>query len=285
MCVLPPACASKKPPTFVTWSSSPSDDRFRPTKSGASLTTSGCRIAASISPTAIRHRLARRMPTFWSPFPPITILRAATFTSFVWRSRKQFPGVTFAFLPADMVGQILNFGLPAPIDVQIVGNDLEGNRRVADALLTQIEICPWNGRSANSATVRRALSAPQSRAHQSGGAGFSAHDIAQNLLVSLSGSFQTSPTFWVSPENHVSYQIATQTPRVSHRQFAAAGEHSDHRHRPECSSITHGQSGLHAAGHRNGGGFSLRRCTGNRHLWRCRRTRFGWCGRRHQQDH
>ena len=48
---------------------------------------------------------------------------------------KQFPGATFAFLPADMVGQILNFGLPAPVDVQVLGNDLEGNRLYADALL------------------------------------------------------------------------------------------------------------------------------------------------------
>ncbi len=53
---------------------------------------------------------------------------------------KQFPGVTFAFLPADMVGQILNFGLPAPIDVQVVGNDLEGDRRYADALLRRMNL-------------------------------------------------------------------------------------------------------------------------------------------------
>src|SRR5208337_4337190 len=55
---------------------------------------------------------------------------------------KEFPGVTFAFLPADMVSQILNFGLPAPIDVQIVGNDLEGNRQYASALLAKLRYVP-----------------------------------------------------------------------------------------------------------------------------------------------
>jgi multidrug efflux pump subunit AcrB len=126
---------------------------------------------------------------------------------------KRFPGVTFAFLPADMVSQILNFGLPAPIDVQVVGNDLEGNQQYASALLAKIRSVsgtadlriqqPFNQPYLNM-TVER------TKAEE---LGFSAHDIAQNLLVSLSGSFQTSPTFWVDPKNHVSYQIATQTPQ------------------------------------------------------------------------
>ncbi len=126
---------------------------------------------------------------------------------------KQFPGATFYFLPADMVGQILNFGLPAPIDVQIVGNDLEGNRDYADALLAKMKYV--------SGTVDLRIQQPfdepylrlrveRTKAEE---LGFTAHDIAQNLLVSLSGSFQTSPTFWVDPKNHVSYQIATQTPQ------------------------------------------------------------------------
>jgi multidrug efflux pump subunit AcrB len=125
---------------------------------------------------------------------------------------KQFPGVTFAFLPADMVGQILNFGLPAPIDVQVLGNDLEGNRQYADALLARMRYVPGTAdlriqQPFNEPYLR--LMVERTKAEE---LGFSAHDIAQNLLVSLSGSFQTSPTFWVSPENHVSYQIATQTP-------------------------------------------------------------------------
>ena len=126
---------------------------------------------------------------------------------------KQFPGVSFAFLPADMVAQILNFGLPAPLDVQIVGNDLEGNRRYADALLDKMKSVSGTA----DLRIQQPFDEPylrlrveRTKAEQ---LGFTAHDIAQNLLVSLSGSFQTSPTFWVDPKNHVSYQIATQTPQ------------------------------------------------------------------------
>ncbi|HKB99718.1 MAG TPA: efflux RND transporter permease subunit [Terriglobales bacterium] len=126
---------------------------------------------------------------------------------------KQFPGVSFAFLPADMVGQILNFGLPAPLDVQVVGNDLEGNRRYADALLAKMRYVPGTA----DLRIQQPFDQPylnlrveRTKAEQ---LGFTAHDIAQNLLVSLSGSFQTSPTFWLDPKNHVSYTIATQTPQ------------------------------------------------------------------------
>jgi multidrug efflux pump subunit AcrB len=126
---------------------------------------------------------------------------------------KEFPGVSFAFLPADMVGQILNFGLPAPIDVQVVGNNLEGNRIYADELLAKMRYVS----GATDLRIQQPFDEPylrlrveRTKAEQ---LGFTAHDIAQNLLVSLSGSFQTSPTFWVDPKNHVSYQIATQTPQ------------------------------------------------------------------------
>jgi multidrug efflux pump subunit AcrB len=126
---------------------------------------------------------------------------------------KQFPGVTFAFLPADMVSQILNFGLPAPIDVQVVGNDLEGNRQYADKLLAKMRYVSGT----SDLRIQQAFDEPYLRLNvertKAEELGFTAHDIAQNLLVSLSGSFQTSPTFWVDPKNRVSYQIATQTPQ------------------------------------------------------------------------
>jgi multidrug efflux pump subunit AcrB len=126
---------------------------------------------------------------------------------------KQFPGVTFAFLPADMVSQILNFGLPAPIDVQVVGNDLEGNRQYATALLEKMR----NVSGTADLRIQQPFDQPYLRMRvertKAEELGFTAHDIAQNLLVSLSGSFQTSPTFWVDPKNHVSYQIATQSPQ------------------------------------------------------------------------
>jgi multidrug efflux pump subunit AcrB len=126
---------------------------------------------------------------------------------------KEFPGVTFAFLPADMVGQILNFGLPAPIDVQVVGNDMDGNRVYADSLLEKLKSVTGTA----DLRIQQPFDEPYLRFRvertKAEELGFSAHDIAQNLLVSLSGSFQTSPTFWVDPKNHVSYQIATQTPQ------------------------------------------------------------------------
>jgi multidrug efflux pump subunit AcrB len=126
---------------------------------------------------------------------------------------KQFPGATFAFLPADMVSQILNFGLPAPIDVQVVGNDLEGNRLYASRLLERIK----NVSGTADMRIQQPFDEPYLRLRvertKAEELGFTAHDIAQNLLVSLSGSFQTSPTFWVDPKNRVSYQIATQSPQ------------------------------------------------------------------------
>jgi multidrug efflux pump subunit AcrB len=125
----------------------------------------------------------------------------------------EFPGVTFAFLPADIVSQILNFGLPAPIDVQVVGYNLEDNRRFADTLLQKIRYVPG--------TVDLRIQQPfdQPKLHinvdrtKAGQIGFTERDIATNLLISLSGSFQTSPTFWLNPKNGVSYAIATQTPQ------------------------------------------------------------------------
>jgi multidrug efflux pump subunit AcrB len=126
---------------------------------------------------------------------------------------KEFPGVMFAFLPSDMVTQILNFGLPAPIDIQVTGYDLEGNRAWASQLLQQVRYVPGTA----DLRIQQPFDQPylhlrveRTKAQQ---LGFTAHDIAQNLLVSLSGSFQTSPTFWVDPQRGVSYQIATQTPQ------------------------------------------------------------------------
>src|ERR1700739_112890 len=129
------------------------------------------------------------------------------------RLAKQFPGVMFAFLPSDMVTQILNFGLPAPIDIQVTGYDLEGNRAWASQLLQQVRYVPGTA----DLRIQQPFDQPylhlrveRTKAQE---LGFTAHDIAQNLLVSLSGSFQTSPTFWVDPKQGVSYQIATQTPQ------------------------------------------------------------------------
>jgi CzcA family heavy metal efflux pump len=125
----------------------------------------------------------------------------------------EFPGVTFYFLPADIVSQILNFGLPAPIDIQIVGQNIEGNRLYADKLLNQVKYVPGT----TDLRVQQAFNAPKLQVDidrtKSQQAGYTARDVASNLLVALSGSFQTSPTFWLNPKNGVSYNIATQTPQ------------------------------------------------------------------------
>jgi CzcA family heavy metal efflux pump len=128
------------------------------------------------------------------------------------RLPQEFPGMTFAFLPADIVSQILNFGLPAPIDVQIVGPSPK-NRDVANELLQKLRHIP----GLVDLRIQQAFNQPElrvttdrSRAEQ---LGVSQKDIANNLLLTLSGSGQISPTFWLNPENGVQYPIVAQAPQ------------------------------------------------------------------------
>ncbi|HZY74611.1 MAG TPA: efflux RND transporter permease subunit, partial [Edaphobacter sp.] len=133
----------------------------------------------------------------------------------VLRSRltKEFPGLTFYFLPADIVSQILNFGLPAPIDIQIIGRNVEGNRQYANKLFNEVKYIPGMA----DLRVQQPFNAPKLQVDidrtKSQQAGYTARDVATNLLVALSGSFQTSPTFWMNPKTGVSYNVATQTPQ------------------------------------------------------------------------
>ncbi|XQM27828.1 efflux RND transporter permease subunit [Burkholderia gladioli] len=124
-----------------------------------------------------------------------------------------FPGVGFAFLPADIVSQILNFGLPSPIDIQIVGNRLDANRRVANQLLAQLRGVP----GLVNARIQQPGDEPaidvevnRTRAIL---AGLQQRDVSQNLLIALSGSSQTSPNFWLDPTNGVSYPITIEAPQ------------------------------------------------------------------------
>ncbi|MGA9913791.1 MAG: efflux RND transporter permease subunit [Paraburkholderia sp.] len=126
---------------------------------------------------------------------------------------KDFPGVTFAFLPADIVSQILNFGLPAPIDIQIVGNKLDANRVVANRLLAELR----GVRGLVDARIQQPGDEPainvnvdRTRAIQ---AGLLQRDVSQNLLIALSGSSQTSPNFWLDPSNGVSYPLMAMMPQ------------------------------------------------------------------------
>ena len=123
-----------------------------------------------------------------------------------------FPGVEFFFQPSDIVSQILNFGLPSPIDIQIVGKNQSKNYELAESLSNRLREVPGAvdvhvQQLRNSPAIR--LNVDRSRAQQ---VGLQQRDVAQNLLVSLSGSFQTSPTFWLNPENGVTYNVAVQTP-------------------------------------------------------------------------
>jgi multidrug efflux pump subunit AcrB len=125
----------------------------------------------------------------------------------------EFPGNTFYFLPADIVTQILNFGLPAPIDIQIEGADIQANREVANKILNEIRQVAGIA----DARIQQNFDYPRfdvavDRTKALGG-GFTERDIATSLLVSLSGSFQTTPTFFLNWQNGVNYNLATQTPQ------------------------------------------------------------------------
>jgi multidrug efflux pump subunit AcrB len=126
---------------------------------------------------------------------------------------KEFPGVTFSFLPSDMVSQILNFGLPAPIDIQVVGNNLEGNQQFATALLEKVKYVSGIA----DARIQQPFDEPyihlwmdRTKAQE---IGYNGNAVAQNVLISLGGSFQTAPTYWLDPKNRNSYDISTQTPQ------------------------------------------------------------------------
>jgi CzcA family heavy metal efflux pump len=128
---------------------------------------------------------------------------------------KRFPGIEFFFQPADIVTQILNFGLPAAIDVQFSGNDMAGNALRAAELTKAIRQIP----GAVDAHVHQRLDGPalslqmdRTRLQQYG---LTASNVGQNVLIALSGSSQTAPAFWLNPVNGVVYSIAVQTPQYT----------------------------------------------------------------------
>jgi multidrug efflux pump subunit AcrB len=124
-----------------------------------------------------------------------------------------YPSASFAFLPADMIGQILNFGLPSPIDVQVTGFNVAANRVFTNQLLNKLRAVP----GAVDLHIHQSGDYPQfnvdvdrSKAEL---LGLTEQAVATNMLVSLSGSFQTAPSFWVDPKSGTQYQVATQTPQ------------------------------------------------------------------------
>jgi multidrug efflux pump subunit AcrB len=126
---------------------------------------------------------------------------------------ENFPGVEFFFQPADIVTQILNFGQPAAIDVQILGQDMKASYATAAQLAGEIRKLP----GAVDVHIHQRLDLPtlrldmdRTRLQQ---VNLNANTVAQNVLISLSGSQQTSPSFWLSPQNAVSYNVTVQTPQ------------------------------------------------------------------------
>jgi multidrug efflux pump subunit AcrB len=126
---------------------------------------------------------------------------------------RQFPGMTFAFLPADIVSQILNFGAPAPIDLQIRGANLDANFAYADKLLSRIRHIPGIAdariqQSPDNPTFN--IDVDRTRAQY---VGLTERDVTNSLVVNLAGSSQVAPTYYLNPDNGVSYSIVMQTPQ------------------------------------------------------------------------
>ncbi len=126
---------------------------------------------------------------------------------------QRFPGVQFFFQPADIVTQILNFGTPAPIDVEVTGMNQRGNYLAGEKLANEFRHIP----GAVDIHVQQAFDNPtlfmeidRARAQS---VGMQSRDVAQNVLVSLSSSFQTAPAFWLDPKNGVEYNVAVQEPQ------------------------------------------------------------------------
>ena len=129
------------------------------------------------------------------------------------RLPQQFPGTTFAFLPADIVSQILNFGLPAPIDVRVIGNNQKANYAYATDLLKRIRLVPGIA----DLRIQQVFNYPQINVDVNrtfaGEVGLTQRDVANSLLVTLSGSAQVHPNFWLNTANGVSYPIVAQMPQ------------------------------------------------------------------------
>jgi multidrug efflux pump subunit AcrB len=126
---------------------------------------------------------------------------------------RRFPGITFSFLPADIISQILNFGTPAPIDLQIRGPNLAENYAYAQKLVRLLRHVPGLA----DVRIQQALDNPgfnvdvdRTRAQY---VGVTARDVTNSMVVNLAGSGQVAPTYWLNPDNGVSYAIVMQTPQ------------------------------------------------------------------------
>ena len=126
---------------------------------------------------------------------------------------REFPGNTFYFLPADMNTQILNFGLPAPIDVQVEGQDVQRNFELASQVMNQLRHVP----GLTDLRIQQQVEYPRFNVDvdrtKAAQGGYTIQNITSSLLVALSGSFQTTPTFYLDWQNGVQYNLVSQTPQ------------------------------------------------------------------------
>jgi multidrug efflux pump subunit AcrB len=134
---------------------------------------------------------------------------------------RQFPDTVFSFPPADIVSQILNFGAPAPIDLQIRGNNLEANFAYANKLLKAVRGVPGVADARIQQSNRSPVFAVDIDRSRAQDLGLTARDVTNSLVVSLAGSSQVAPTYWLNPANGISYPIVMQTPQHSLDSLAA----------------------------------------------------------------
>ncbi|MGB7744527.1 MAG: efflux RND transporter permease subunit, partial [Terracidiphilus sp.] len=167
---------------------------------------------------------------------------------------QQYPGVTFYTVPVDIVTQILNFGLASPIDIQIVGPNLYANRALAERMLNEVRYVP----GAVDARIQQPFNYPNFTVNvdrtRAEATGLTQQNVAQSLLVALSGSFQTSPSFYLDPRNGVSYNVAVQAPQYKLDSMAKlkslpiTGATAAQVQGPAASTTAPGSDGVASAG-------------------------------------
>ena len=137
--------------------------------------------------------------------------------------QEKFPELTFFFQPANITNQILNFGLPAPIDIQVVGYNAEANYRIAQEIEHRVALIP----GAVDVHIQQQVNYPEVRVNvdrtKADQIGLTQRDVANSMLISLSSSGQTAPNQWLNPVNGVNYQVAVQTPQYRVDSFDALG--------------------------------------------------------------
>ncbi len=202
------------------------------------------------------------------------------------RLNRDFPGVMFYFLPADIVNQTINFGLPAPFDIQIVGRDLDKSRAIAASLVEKIRRVP------GAVDVRVQQPADQPELHfavdrnKASQLGLTERDVANSVLLSLTGSSQTQPNFWLNPKNGIQYPVNMRVPEypmdsLARPQLDPGERRPDGQKRGPDSC----QRRLLQARQRITHLFPLQRAAGDRRLRRRERSGSGRGAARHQAHH